>query len=50
MGGRLAVCVGHEIVGHAVKVGKNVTHVKVGDRVGVGAQSDAVRLCFAFIL
>lgn len=44
----LAVCVGHEIVGHAVKVGKNVTHVKVGDRVGVGAQSDAVR--FPFVL
>ncbi|KAI8622998.1 zinc-binding dehydrogenase [Xylariaceae sp. FL1651] len=32
-------CVGHEIVGKAVRVGKNVTHVKVGDRVGVGAQS-----------
>lgn len=32
-------CVGHEIIGKAVKVGKNVKHVKVGDRVGVGAQS-----------
>ncbi|KAI1269149.1 zinc-binding dehydrogenase [Xylariaceae sp. FL1019] len=32
-------CVGHEIVGKAVRVGKNVNHVKVGDRVGVGAQS-----------
>ncbi|KAJ3506404.1 hypothetical protein NM208_g16080 [Fusarium decemcellulare] len=32
-------CVGHEIVGKAVKVGKNVTRVKVGDRVGVGAQA-----------
>lgn len=32
-------CVGHEIVGEAVKVGKDVKHVKVGDRVGVGAQS-----------
>ncbi|PKS13060.1 hypothetical protein jhhlp_000401 [Lomentospora prolificans] len=31
-------CVGHEIVGKAVRVGKNVTHIKVGDRVGVGAQ------------
>lgn len=31
--------VGHEIVGTAVKVGKNVKHVKVGDRVGVGAQA-----------
>lgn len=28
--------VGHEIVGKAVKVGSNVKHVKVGDRVGVG--------------
>jgi D-arabinose 1-dehydrogenase-like Zn-dependent alcohol dehydrogenase len=35
--------VGHEIVGHAVRVGKNVDHVKVGDRVGVGAQSDSCR-------
>ncbi|RYP17470.1 hypothetical protein DL765_004516 [Monosporascus sp. GIB2] len=31
--------VGHEIVGRAVRVGKNVEHVKVGDRVGVGAQA-----------
>ncbi|KAH8681756.1 zinc-binding dehydrogenase [Xylariales sp. PMI_506] len=31
--------VGHEIVGKAVRVGKNVQHVKVGDRVGVGAQA-----------
>lgn len=33
--------VGHEIVGKAVRVGKNVKHVKEGDRVGVGAQADA---------
>jgi len=33
------VCVGHEIVGTAVKVGKNNEGIKVGDRVGVGAQS-----------
>ncbi|KAI1739522.1 zinc-binding dehydrogenase [Xylaria scruposa] len=32
-------CVGHEIVGKAVRVGKNVSHVKIGDRVGVGAQA-----------
>ncbi|KAI1342449.1 zinc-binding dehydrogenase [Xylariaceae sp. FL0016] len=32
-------CVGHEIVGKAVRVGNNVKHVKVGERVGVGAQS-----------
>lgn len=29
--------VGHEIVGKAIRVGKNVNHIKVGDRVGVGA-------------
>ena len=34
-----ACVVGHEIVGTAVQVGKNVKHVKVGDRVGVGAQA-----------
>ncbi|KAI4869037.1 NADP-dependent alcohol dehydrogenase C [Hypoxylon rubiginosum] len=31
--------VGHEIVGRAVRVGDNVKHVNVGDRVGVGAQA-----------
>lgn len=30
---------GHEIIGKAVRVGSNVKHVKVGDRVGVGAQA-----------
>ncbi|KIW07804.1 uncharacterized protein PV09_01726 [Verruconis gallopava] len=35
--------VGHEIVGRAVRVGKNVEHIKVGDRVGVGAQADSCR-------
>lgn len=35
----LPLCVGHEVVGTAVKVGPNCkTGVKVGDRVGVGAQ------------
>ncbi|KAJ5377595.1 NADP-dependent alcohol dehydrogenase 6 [Penicillium cataractarum] len=35
-------CVGHEIVGTAVRVGSKVTNgIKVGDRVGVGAQSDS---------
>jgi alcohol dehydrogenase (NADP+) len=34
------VCVGHEIVGIAVRVGSKVENgIKVGDRVGVGAQS-----------
>jgi len=37
--------VGHEIVGIAVKVGKNVKHVKVGDRVGVGSQSGSCLEC-----
>jgi len=32
------LCVGHEIVGKAVNVGKNVKGIKKGDRVGVGAQ------------
>lgn len=35
------VVVGHEIVGKAVRVGKNVKHVKTGDRVGVGAQASS---------
>ena len=33
------VVVGHEIVGKAIRVGKEVQGIKVGDRVGVGAQS-----------
>jgi alcohol dehydrogenase (NADP+) len=37
--------VGHEIVGRAVKVGNNVKDVKVGDRVGVGAQISADMTC-----
>ncbi|KAJ6259214.1 NADP-dependent alcohol dehydrogenase [Drechslerella dactyloides] len=37
--------VGHEIVGRVVRVGSKVSHVKVGDRVGVGAQSDACLEC-----
>lgn len=32
------LCVGHEVVGKAVKVGKDVKNIKQGDRVGVGAQ------------
>lgn len=41
----LAIVVGHEIVGQAVRVGKNVKHIKVGDRCGVGAQSDSCLEC-----
>ena len=32
------LCVGHEIVGRAVRVGPKVSLIKVGQRVGVGAQ------------
>jgi D-arabinose 1-dehydrogenase-like Zn-dependent alcohol dehydrogenase len=41
----LPICVGHEIVGKAVKVGKDVKTIKVGDRVGVGAQVQADLTC-----
>ncbi|CAO3619772.1 unnamed protein product [Cunninghamella blakesleeana] len=37
--------VGHEITGVVTKVGKNVTKFKVGDRVGVGAQSGSCLEC-----
>lgn len=39
------VVTGHEIVGVAVKVGSKVSHVKVGDIVGVGAQCDSCGEC-----
>jgi len=32
------LCVGHEIIGTALRVGPKVTLIKVGERVGVGAQ------------
>ncbi|KAH7237199.1 chaperonin 10-like protein [Fusarium solani] len=38
---------GHEIIGHVVKAGSKVTSVKVGQRVGVGAQIDSCRDCDA---
>ncbi|GAA6023448.1 hypothetical protein JCM10207_004417 [Rhodosporidiobolus poonsookiae] len=37
--------VGHEILGVAVRVGSKVSHVKVGDIVGVGAQNDSCLEC-----
>lgn len=43
----LPLVVGHEIVGHAVRVGTNVKGVNVGDRVGVGAQIWACGECRA---
>ncbi|KAI7898559.1 chaperonin 10-like protein [Cokeromyces recurvatus] len=39
------VCVGHEITGVCTRVGKKVTNVKVGDRIGVGAQSGSCHEC-----
>jgi alcohol dehydrogenase (NADP+) len=33
------ICVGHDIVGHITRVGSSVTTLKLGDRVGVGAQA-----------
>ncbi|KAI8991177.1 chaperonin 10-like protein [Mycotypha africana] len=39
------VCVGHEIAGVCTRVGSKVTHIKVGDRIGVGAQSGACHQC-----
>ncbi|KAK3673003.1 hypothetical protein LTR78_007114 [Recurvomyces mirabilis] len=42
----LPICVGHEIVGRAIKVGDGVkTGIKVGDRVGAGAQIGADLTC-----
>jgi alcohol dehydrogenase (NADP+) len=37
--------VGHEIVGRAIRVGPSVKNIKVGDRVGVGAQAWACLEC-----
>jgi len=37
--------VGHEITGVCTAVGKNVTNIKVGDRIGVGAQSGSCGEC-----
>lgn len=36
---------GHEIIGKVTKVGKNVKDIKVGDRVGVGAQVGSCMEC-----
>ncbi|CAO0797580.1 unnamed protein product [Mucor circinelloides] len=37
--------VGHEIVGICTRVGKDVQHIRVGDRIGVGAQCDSCGEC-----
>jgi len=36
---------GHEIIGHVTAVGANVTHFKVGDKVGVGCLVDSCQHC-----
>lgn len=36
---------GHEIAGHVVAVGKNVTNFKIGDHAGVGCFVDSCRKC-----
>lgn len=38
-------CVGHEVVGEVVKVGSKVSHLKLGDRAGVGAQAGSCGEC-----
>jgi alcohol dehydrogenase (NADP+) len=38
---------GHEIIGRVTHVGREVTHFKVGDRVGVGCMVDSCRHCAA---
>ncbi|KAF2839548.1 NADPH-dependent medium chain alcohol dehydrogenase [Patellaria atrata CBS 101060] len=41
----LPLCVGHEVIGRAIRVGESVKDVKIGDRVGVGAQVGADLTC-----
>ncbi|KAI5120604.1 hypothetical protein M0805_008080 [Coniferiporia weirii] len=42
---QLPQVVGHEIVGTAVRIGSQVKSIKVGDRVGVGAQVSSCYTC-----
>merc|ERR1712157_557241 len=44
---RYPCVVGHEIVGTVSRVGKETKGFKIGDRVGVGAQSDSCKKCSA---
>ncbi|KAG0171915.1 hypothetical protein DFQ28_000780 [Apophysomyces sp. BC1034] len=39
-----AVC-GHEIIGRVTRLGKNVTHLQIGDRAGVGCQCASCHEC-----
>jgi len=42
---KFPLCVGHEIIGKALRVGPKVTLIKAGTRVGVGAQSWSCLKC-----
>ncbi|KAF5858520.1 hypothetical protein ETB97_004316 [Aspergillus alliaceus] len=42
---RFPLCVGHEIIGRAIRVGPKVTLIQEGQRVGVGAQSYSCGEC-----
>jgi hypothetical protein len=44
-GSTYPLCPGHEIVGEVVQAGDAVKKLKVGDRVGVGAQRDSCGTC-----
>lgn len=44
-GGMYPQVVGHEIVGKVIRIGKDVTHLKLGDIAGVGAQCDSCLDC-----
>ncbi|GEQ72231.1 hypothetical protein JCM33374_g5918 [Metschnikowia sp. JCM 33374] len=43
--GRKDAVVGHEIIGHVIAVGDDVKSIKIGDRVGIGAASNACNEC-----
>src|SRR5262245_49071152 len=39
------IIVGHEIIGHVTRIGSTVKDIKLGDRMGVGAQSGSCLDC-----
>ena len=39
------MCPGHEIIGEVISTGTAVKKLKVGDRVGIGAQRDSCGTC-----